>query len=167
MLCAGPVFAPCGARPPACWAAPKRPPLPGRTYRLGRAAARLSLTGRPQAGGRAPLRCFDGRGFAPHQTPALGRLKTLGRFVFGGSPGPLVVRLGPARPRVLRPGTGLHRAWCAGAHPAGATQRSNGNRWLKWRKQVATIDFRKPGRRNSNAERNGFSYRDDGHADRR
>lgn len=85
-----PVFAPCGARPPACWAAPKASsPAVGH---LAWSRCRTTLPGRstPQAGGLAPLRGSDGRGLRPHQTPPLGRLKTLGRFVFGGSPGPSV-----------------------------------------------------------------------------
>lgn len=74
---------------PACWAAPLASSPYGAATWLGRTAARLSLDGRPQAGlSRAPA-VRRRAGLCPHQLPALGRLKTLGRFLTGGSPGAL------------------------------------------------------------------------------
>lgn len=55
-------------------------------------------------GSLAPLRGSDGRGSAPDQRPALGRLKSLGRFLVVGPPGLRLDPLGRVRPQVLRPG---------------------------------------------------------------
>ena len=104
LRCVAPVFAPRGARPPACWAAPQVSLPSGCPPGLGRATARLRLNAVPTSwGSRAPLGPRRA-GLCPHQTPVLGHLKTLGRFVFGGSPGLRLDPLGRALPQVLRPG---------------------------------------------------------------
>ena len=98
-----PVFAPCGARPPASPAAPWPPCRLRRHSAHGLVAlphdsveTSLGATSTArETGGRAPLRGFDGRGCAPAARPARGRAYFgWGRNSFAAPPFSLA-RLGP------------------------------------------------------------------------
>ena len=98
-----PVFAPCGARPPASPAAPWAPCRLRRHFAHGLVAlphdsveTSLGATSTArETGGRAPLRGFDGRGCAPAARPARGRAYFgWGRNSFAAPPFSLA-RLGP------------------------------------------------------------------------
>jgi len=77
--------------------------LPGRASWLGRAAARLRLDASPTSWESLAPTGLRRSGLCPHQSPGVGALKNVGVFLTGGSPSPRLDRLGPVRPRVLRP----------------------------------------------------------------